>query len=381
MAAPIYQFLIFGSPTTEQKRLLTTSICKSLADFSLKPNEHFSISDGIPADFIETNPAVAFFFGAKGSSLREHERLVRINVPVIPMVSRLDAVATDLPTCLHSINVLELPPSDSDLVKPTNIALQCLGLLHSQRRIFISYRRTESRDVAVQLFEKLASRNFDVFLDTHSVGVAVDFQSALWHRLCDSDVLLMLDTPGFFESRWATVEWGRATDKSIAILQVLWPNHTASRLSTLATPMPLKHEDFEGSLLTEKVVDEIAIRVEILRSKSTALRHANIAGHLRAAVESMGGTVEGFGPRRSLSMRTASGLNLVAHPTVGVPSAVTLHEVMNVSESGQTIVVYDHVGISEDWMNHLGWLGSNITSVKWIKSRQAGWELSELEGF
>src|SRR5262249_25131364 len=56
----------------------------------------------------------------------------------------------------------------------------------------------------------MSARHFDVFLDTHSVSVAADFQAALWHRLCDSDVLVMLDTPDYFASRWTTAEWGRA---------------------------------------------------------------------------------------------------------------------------------------------------------------------------
>jgi len=42
--------------------------------------------------------------------------------------------------------------------------------LPAQRRVFVSYRRNESRDAAVQLFEELSARQFDVFLDTHSVG-------------------------------------------------------------------------------------------------------------------------------------------------------------------------------------------------------------------
>jgi hypothetical protein len=30
-------------------------------------------------------------------------------------------------------------------------------------------------------------------------------------------------------------------------------------------------------------------------------------------------------------------------------------------------------------MTHIDWLGATFKDVRWIKSRQAGWELSELE--
>ncbi|MDB5935214.1 MAG: hypothetical protein JWQ01_2558 [Massilia sp.] len=380
MTAPLYQCLLFGGPTPDQIKNFASSFSRSMSEFGLNTPDHFFLECGINDDFVETVPTVAVFFGSEAAEFPEHPLLIRLNIPVIPLVSTLERVPVELPHCLRSINALALDSRDEALVKPVGVALQCLGLLHSQRRVFISYRRAESREVAVQLFESLATRHFDVFLDTHSVGAAVDFQSVLWHRLCDSDVVVMLDTPGFFESRWAKVEWGRATDKHISILQVLWPGHVASRFSALATPMALTDADFAGAVLIEDTAERIAMQVEVLRSKSTALRHANIAGHLRAAIESMGGAVEGYGARRSLVMKLPSGAALVAHPSVGVPSAVTLHEAVADGDTRASIVVYDHVGISEQWMTHLGWLGENFTSVKWIRSRQAGWELAELDG-
>jgi len=41
--------------------------------------------------------------------------------------------------------------------------------------------------------------------------------------------------------------------------------------------------------------------------------------------------------------------------------------------------VYDHIGLSDEWMTHIDWLGATFKNVRWIKSRQAGWEMSELE--
>ena len=379
MPTPLYQCLIFGQPTPEQVSALTQTISTAMVDFGLLSGEHYSITEDYGDGFIEIVPTVAVFFGGPVVSLPEHSNLMRLNIPIVPLVSDVTNVSKELPECLRPLNALALVPEDTKLVRPASVALQCLGLLPTQRRVFVSYRRTESRDVAVQLFEALSARQFDVFLDTHSVGAATDFQSVLWHRLCDCDVVVMLDTPGFFDSRWARLEWGRATDKHISILQVLWPGHTPSRYSALATPRSLTEGDFASGKLTETVIDDIALQVEGLRSKSVALRHANIAGHLRSSIERMGGSVEGIGTRRSLVIKLPSGAPLVAHPSVGVPTAVTLHEAVRDGDPRRTIVVYDHVGLSDEWMTHLDWLGANFTGVQWIKSRQAGWELSELE--
>lgn len=380
MPAPLYQCLIFGKPTPEQVAALSATITKAMGDFGLKPGEEFTITEGFSDGFAETAPAVAVFFGGVGAELPEHANLLRLSIPVVPLVSSVANVSAELPECLRPLNALALTPDDTQLVKPAGVALQCLGLLPVQRRVFVSYRRNESRDAAVQLFEELSARQFDVFLDTHSVGAATDFQTMLWHRLCDSDVVVMLDTPGFFESRWTRAEWGRATDKNISILQVLWPGHKASRYSALATPMALADTDIVGGQLTQAIVETIALQVEVLRSKSVALRHANITGHLRSSIEKMGGSVEGVGQRRSLVLKMPSGEPLVAHPSVGVPTAVTLHDAVRDGDPRRAILVYDHVGLSEQWMSHLDWLGTSFNAVKWIKSRQAGWELSELEG-
>lgn len=379
MPAPLYQCLIFGKPTPEQVTALSATIVNAMEDFGLKLGEHFTITEGYGNHFVETAPAVAMFFGAASSTLPEHPNLLRLSIPVVPLVSHLDNVSTELPECLRPINALVLTAGDANLAKPASAALQCLGLLPAQRRVFVSYRRTDSRDAALQLFEELSARQFDVFLDTHSVGVATDFQAMLWHRLCDSDVVVMLDTPGFFESRWTRAEWGRATDKNISMLQVLWPGHKPSRYSTLATPMQLDEGDLVDKRFTRPVVETIALQVEVLRSKSVAVRHANIAGHLRSSIERLGGTVEGVGQRRTILLNMPSGKPLVAHPSVGVPTAVTLHEAVRDGDSRPAVVVYDHVGLSQDWMTHLEWLGTNFKPVKWIRSRQAGWDLSELE--
>ena len=92
-----------------------------------------------------------------------------------------------------------------------------------KRQVFLSYKRDESAAAAVQLFAELSARQYEVFLDTHSIAAGVDFQESLWHSLCDVDVLLMLDSPNYFASRWTAAEYGRALAKGIGVLRVEWP--------------------------------------------------------------------------------------------------------------------------------------------------------------
>ena len=184
--------------------------------------------------------AVATFFGAEGASDAPLDYVLRTRTPVLPIVSTQLRVTAELPERLRALSCLFYDVHGA--LRVSTAILECLGLLPRQRRVFVSYRRDEARSTAVQFFNELSSRLFDVFLDTHGIAPADDFQAVLWHRLCDSDVLVMLDTPQYFESRWTSAEFGRALAKDISVLRVGWPGvdpsprvGTASRFDSRLT--------------------------------------------------------------------------------------------------------------------------------------------------
>lgn len=375
----LYQCLLLGSPTDTQTHAFLATFDECLSLFGLMRDRDYTIGRDIAANFSDTTATVAVFFGADGAEYPEADRLTKLGVPVVPVVSAATRVSAELPAELRSINAMFHDPADVGLRRLVTAALQCLGLLPAQRRVFVSYRREESADVALQLYEALSARHFDVFLDTHSVSAAADFQAALWHRLCDSDVLVMLDTPGYFNSRWTTAEWGRAIAKHISMLQLVWPGHTPARESHLATSKRLTDADFNGARLTPAVVADVALELERVRSVSVALRHSNMVGTLRTAIQDLGGSVEGVGQRRSVILKLPSGKPLVAYPVVGVPTSIDVHDCIDLSDSRAAAVVYDHLGISEEWGRHLDWLASRVGAVKWLRSREADWQLADIE--
>lgn len=375
----LYQCLLLGAPSEAQAATFTATFDDCLGHFGLQRGPDYTVDRGITANFSDTTATVAAFFGGEGAQYTEAAQLTKLGVPVIPVVSSAARVHVELPPILHSINAMIHDPADVSLRRVVNAALQCLGLLPAQRRVFVSYRREESADVALQLYEALSARQYDVFLDTHSVSVAADFQAALWHRLCDSDVLIMLDTPGYFNSRWTTVEWGKAIAKHISMLQLVWPGHTPARESHLATSKKLADADFVGSRLTAAAVADIALELERVRSVSVALRHSNMVGTLRTAIEDLGGSIEGVGQRRSVILRLPSGKPLVAYPVVGVPTSVDVHDCIDLSDSRAAAVLYDHLGISKEWHHHLDWLAVRVGAVKWLRTREADWQLAEIE--
>ena len=112
---------------------------------------------------------------------------------------------------------------------------------------------------------------FDVFIDLRSVPPAVDFQSELWHRMSDADVVVLIDTPGFRESRWTTAELAKANATNIQILHLLWPGQKEDALSSFSHFMTLERSDFLGmGAGSRKMGKEEHARSHLRRSRAAA---------------------------------------------------------------------------------------------------------------
>jgi hypothetical protein len=385
-----YQFSILGSPKEGEISQLCETIQELIAPFGLGIGSGVNLLSA--EDCLTRAPKSAFaavYFGRPNpspASLEAINTLIRENLPIIPVVGDLREFSSNVPPALRAANGMALGAAGPKLERLATAVLECLGLLRRQRRVFLSYRRAESAQAALQLHEALGSDGFDVFLDTFAVRPGEDFQSVLWSRLCDSDVMVMLDTPGYFGGRWTAAEIGRALAKKIAVLGVVWPDHQPQRLSQLREPIFLEKTDLLGAdgPLTPGVIDRIRISVERLRSRSLAIRHASIAGALRSATEEIGGSVEAVGAHRAIKIVLADGRRLHAFPAVGVPTAESFHEVAKYSEGSQfgetgpaPVLVYDHVGLHERWQRHLDWLHENLHVVKSLQITQAAWQLAD----
>jgi hypothetical protein len=256
-----------------------------------------------------------------------------------------------------------------------------VGLLPRQRRVFISYRRDEARQAALQLFDELSARLFDVFLDTHGIPLAEDFQAMLWHRLCDSDVLLMLDTPTYFESRWTNAEFGRALAKGISVLRVGWPDCTPSARTATASRAELLPDEVDAATgrLVQDAIERICLQLEMVRSQSQAVRTLNMFSGLQFAIESIGGTVFGVGIHKAVYIKLPDCRQVVVYPTVGVPTSTTLHEAADNAPGSPVAVMYDPVGLHPRWLNHLEWLGQHIRAARWVKATEAAWQFADWE--
>jgi TIR domain len=378
MTTPIYELALMGTPTDDQVATLSGEIESAISAFGLRLGVDVGLNIR-PLTFTPSNrtSAAAAFFGSEIASGMDVSHLLSRAIPVLPVVSSLTRVRAELPTQLWPINCLEYGAAGAGRI--ASAMLECAGLLPRQRRIFLSYRRDEARQAALQLFDALSARLFDVFLDTHAIAPAEDFQSALWHRLCDADVLLMLDTPTYFDSRWTSAEFGRALAKGVTVLRVEWPDLTPSiRTATTSRAELLATEiDVSTGCLADSAIERICTQVEAARSEGIAVRHVNMVGRIQNEVERIGGRLQGIGPRKAVYLQLADGRDVVAYPTIGVPTSVTLHDAATHAGGNPPAVIYDHVGLLPSWVKHIDWLGEHVKTARWVKACEAGWQFAD----
>src|SRR5262249_49465821 len=207
--------------------VLRATLESRINDLNLDVGQDFEFLGTGELDRLRTDSArvgVLFSDSNQGQQFAgEVGRILDSPAVVIPVVGSLDNFPSKVPPALCPSNGMKLDPKDPGLGNVAGLVLELLGLLRKKRRLFISYKRTESSAVAQQLYHALDERSFDVFLDTLSVRPADLFQEQLWHRMTDSDVVALLYTASIHSSGWVQKEIDRALGMKITVLQLIWP--------------------------------------------------------------------------------------------------------------------------------------------------------------
>lgn len=316
-------------------------------------------------------PTVGLYFGGQDLlHVDVLEDLIHGAAYVIPIVSDLDKFSDQIPKVAGKINGFQLA-SKTDIEPLTSAVLEGFSLLRNSRRLFISYKRADTSTIAIQLYEALERAGFDVFLDTHSVRPGDQFQDELWHRMADTDVVIVLNSKHFNESFWTTQELAEASGMSIAMLQLIWPDVKQLPNSDLTILHQLVNTDFDNSFaddvsakLSDPFVSELVSMVEGVRARALAARQDKLTTEFKRAADEKKIPVE-LQPQKYFSLTKGRDTKIVI-PTVGVPQAFTYNQYDEkvkglVKDTGVDVfLLYDHKNIRDRWLSHLSWLDSHL---------------------
>ena len=381
----LYDLYLIGSNCRSETDAIRNAILRCLNSAGVAESDvEIYVGPKQKGDYLDgKRPVVAVCFKDTSSyDMKILCEFLRRRVPIIPLC-RKDESYTDFPDKLQGLNGLNYSKETDKCDRIASAMLDAIGLLREQRRIFVSYRRVEATEVAVQLFDYLSASGFNVFLDTHSISPGVDVQDSLWHQLCDSDVVVMLDTPNYFGSRWTTEEFGRAKSTQIHILRLVWPDHKPTEFTNLSQTIKLSTEDLPNGRLTVDMLNTVVTVSQNLRAKSIASRHTMISGKLVTGVNGAGGRVVGVGAFRAIAVSFPSNsesnsITFWVYPIVGVPTAHVMNNIATRAQDAQhekPFLMFDDFGISKTWLEHLDWLNARVQEVDFMKASTAASEL------
>lgn len=388
-----YQLVILGPGAAAHLAELRDAVHKQMFALGLEPALYADVSapaDLAGVDFANGSPVCVWCAGhADDPSPSGHEdaldKFMDEAQPVLPVWAGKGSFGRFFPAALEKINACSWRPGHEEEDIPTLAAnvLRAFRLTRVQRQCFISYRRKETRAVALQLFQELASRGYRPFLDTASVPGGVDFQASLWGQMADVDILIFLDSPHALDSKWVQQELARAHDLGLGVLQVIWPDANRTPGTEFSDPHELKKYELEpeptaaagsdGPRLTDDALTRVVGAIENTRIRSLRSRRLQVIGELldRARARGLKATVDPVGLVRLYDALDECVGEVL--PLVGLPDAMILHE----QERGRTKaalsrglnqggwerfhVTYLGLGIPVEWTEHFAWLNERGT--------------------
>lgn len=328
-------------------------------------------------------PTFAYYFGKQDHRDKDLEALQKLmgnGDAVFPIFFTDGQFQQEIPAVLHSINGKLY--TDGLLDSIVNVAFEELRLLRKIRRVFISYKRSDSAAIANQLYDVLSRHQFDVFLDTYSIRGAADFQAELHHRITDSDVLIQLNSPNFMDSDWCKEEISEANARQVGVLQLNWPEVDSGAANQLCTIRNIKTEFFnngnqigDDATLKADVLEDIAMAVEALRARNIAARQDGLTAEFVKEAERQGRAI--VKEPMFLVEQRQNGKLWYYIPIIGVPQSMDCYESQEMLKQWlpkdkmpeKVSLIYDDMRILPKWIAHLDWMREYLI-VKTIKKQE-----------
>lgn len=380
-----YQLIILGNKNNNSNKIIQ-QLENKLSELHISKNVIQRIDSSNIQDLSIKHPAICLYFGnKKKSDITIIDSLLSQHILILPLVSDLREVPNEIPDNLSAINCFEFN-THNKIPEIVNIILEKFELLPQKRKIFISYKRSDSTKVALQLFSFLNENGFSPFLDSFSIRPMLNFQEELKNYMVDCDLILLLDTKNFFDSKWTVEEFNQANALSIGIIRLIWPDTDRSKYKdsecSLFENIELKKEDFTNENFTtngrfkKSTLNTIKMQIEMFRARSIQFRQSNIIGEISKYAK----TQEKNIIQLHNYLQIKENADILIIPTLGIPNSENFNSARKFlaepHNKKQLYLLYDNRNILKSWLKYLDWINKYNIPIKTVKVsnlEELGW--------
>lgn len=380
-----YQLIILGNKNNDSDEIIK-QLGNKLSELRISKNVIKRINSNNIDNHLIKSPTICLYFGNKEKKDKDIiDRFLSQNILILPLVSDVKEVPNEIPENLSVINCFEYNSQDK-IPEIVNIILEKFELLPQKRKIFISYKRSDSTKVALQLYSFLNENGFSPFLDSFSIRPMLNFQEELKNYMVDCDLILLLDTKNFFDSKWTVEEFNQANALSIGIIRLIWPDTDRSKNKEsecgLFENIELKKEDFTNENFTtngrfkKSTLNTIKMQIEMFRARSIQFRQSNIIGEISKYAK----TQEKNIIQLDNYLQIKENVDILIIPTLGIPNSENFNSARKFLDEPhnkkQLYLLYDNRNILKSWLNYLDWINKYNIPIKTVKVsnlEELGW--------
>ena len=347
----IYQVVTLGTPFFKKELV---EACKAYPEIKFK----------IVGDVVREYPVLYLYYGKLAGSSRYRGNLDLSELArqkrILPIAPSAPDFNQNIPKQIRNLNGFFLKDERS-VQALRNYILAFFGVVNTNRKVFISYRRIDSEELAHQLFDALTKLKYHPFLDSYSIQPGVDFQEYLRHELNDTELIVVLNTENFNESEFTKEEVNIANELRIPILEVKF--NRSVRMDILAMAQVID----SGKKITAKkhfgdaFISKITLAIEQMRAQSYLFKRKNVITSLNKQFNAFG-----------LALQEAGGFlrcdvtHEIYYPLTHIPQSTDLFQTEEFFDSLPLFttytkkVIYNGSYCRDDIKRHLNWLNQHL---------------------
>lgn len=215
------------------------------------------------------------------------------DVSILPItrLNRATDIGRQLPECIAHLNAAVWSGKGANVA---TALLKMLGIVETERKVSISYRQSQTAELAEQLHTALVQRRFNVFLDRFSVEPGVDFQRRLEEDLGDKAFVLLLESSGLRESKWVRHEIAYAHARRIEIQALTLPDTSRTeQVPSIDDAFRLrlsKHDILSNGTLSKDALATTLDEIELAHARAIRRRREQILGSVTEKLRNDGCT-------------------------------------------------------------------------------------------